>query len=853
MRIKPSSTTSKPINRKPKGPQPSVNQAQVDSVVLSRSLQPLAHLGALGHLYQPSKSEVADVLKGQSPEQLKLLHRAYKQKTGRELQAQLQDNFRGADLVEVRALANKGGLSEVDSLRSAILDDQGKHVRRILNQKTGSELSALRQAYKKQYRRDLDSDLYKEFEGSEKSRIKQLLVGEPERARGESLEAFQKRQGQHVARLVTATLKEGEKNPFGIIDSKDLLDTLHGRDKEVLEAAKRAFRSTNNRSLKSAIEDSTKGTTEEIALNYLDDGREDSIEKLRRAFSGNNDEELIRRTLRDQSPEARKALIENHGTEIRKLFTQLDDDEKPEMEALLTKGKLDAVDRLKVAVGDGSDKAIVSSLKRLCKADRKKVLTDGALLTKLYDELDDEEHKDVARLLKTGSMSVEGDLRHARTPRDFYAAASKARTPEDKKRVRELAPMLAFKGVDLEQLETRLEQKELTPGQKIEMSNGDDVLTELRTLKPEVLKGLHKDPAILERVRDELSGAEEKEALQLLRKGSLETHEALDLAIQQEDSSRILTLLEGLKSDNQKQALLSEYRQHKRQDLRTALRNELSSSDMRKADNALRLQPKTVSDVERVVRQDVLRDRDDNSIGSSLSNGLTDVFSDAGLNMDDQAREVEHKARQLKRQGGSVEPLLTRERVFQDSREAKAKATKKMADIAVPLLSGLLTAGFGSAALGLGTVGNIIRTSQAARATMVGSSVATRLGLEHGFRGNDFGTARDVKTAVTSAAMDTASVVAGAGLGHRLFAANRMQAQVVRDAVGEAGSYIGDTVARDQQFDPTQFVQRALGGGAAASASFPLSESKSFLTRRVGDGLSAGIVEVSKFNVDMVL
>ena len=824
----------------------SPRDAVVDSVVLSKALTPPGQswTEVVGFAFtKRDKKGVVNVFKGQTPEQLQVVARHYKLRTGRELLADLADNFKGADFVEVSAYARHGRMDEVDSLRHAILDGQSKHALRILNQKTEKDLESMRRSYHAQYGGLMDQDLRAEVEEFRSGRLELLLRGEPDRRSNESEESFAKRRGEHVANLLKEATTPKGVGMINLVEPNDVLDTLHGRSPAVLRAAETAFESKTHKKLGSTIEDVLGGTREDIALNYKDDGRETSMEKLRRAFDGNNDEELIRRTLRDLNPEERKKLIAENGKEIRSLFTQLDDDELPEMEALLQKGQVGDVDRLRIAVADGSDKKIVRALRNLSDEGRKEVGTDVLLRAKMYGELDSEEHKLAGGLLEGRKMSSGELLAHAESPEDFYQAAATAKTDAEREAVRLQVFATRPDGINEDRLDAHLKNGELTPQQRIMVGEEKEVLKELRGLTEEELKKFRWDNKVREKILDELDGPEQKEAINLLYRGPIPAHESMNYAIAQKDGKRALEVLKSLKSDEEKRTFLRAYKEKYVSDPRTGLDRVLSGMEMREADNALRLTPKTADQVSDRVRGDMLADRDDNDFGSAFSNGVTDLFSDAGFNMDDQAREVEFKARRIRRgQSNDLKGLVSQEASFQDSRQAKALATKKIADIAVPVLTTLVTGGLGTVAAGAGAIGYL---------ALGGASISTRFGLEKAFRGNDFGTAKDYETATAEQTIDTLAAFTGAGVGARFLNHGKRTASVVQEVVGTATGEIGSTIVNGQRFDPSKVLTNSLVSGTGKGFMFNMTESRSFWKARLGDFLEEGVGELS--NVDQVL
>jgi hypothetical protein len=826
-----------------------------DTVILSESARVDAKPSSLflALTNDQDKDRLVRTLRAQKPEELDLLKENYQLRHGRPLEEDLKQRFRGADQVEVLAYARQGRMDEADSLRLAIVDKQGRHAARILNQKTEEEVAALRKEYSSRYHRDLDADLKDRFSGGEKERLKLLLEGEPTRRPGENDQSYKARRAEFVARQLESALKPQDELFLIAPRAEEVLDILHGRDPQLLRAVESTFDARNRQTLDKNLRRHLSGTKQEIALNYLDDGRECAIEKLRRAFRGNNDEELIRRTLRSLTPEERKALQDEHSLEIRKLFTELDRDELPEMEALLEKGRLDTVDHVRIAIADGNDRKIISSLRRLSPEERQEVLQDGSLLTGMYDRLASKRHQDAEQLLKTGEMSVRGAIEHAESAQDLYRAAARAQTKEEKAHFETMEALMLCAKFDLSQdrLKAHLERGALSPADRILLGSRKDLLPELRGLSAENLKELKQQPEIAARLRSRLSGSRREEALAILENGPLPTHESLRFAVRHSDSQRALEVLQQLKDNQEKTEALDSYRRAYRSELVGDLDSVMSSRELRQAEQALWLDPNEVEQVSDRVRKAMLRDRDDNSLGSSISNGITNMFSDSGYNLDDQAREVEAEIRRMRRQEHQdLEKLRNKEVSFQDSRWAKAEATRKIADIAVPVLTALVTAGLGSVAVsGLG-VARLIHSCAGVRSALVASSVATRLGLEKAFRGNDFGSAKEVRGAVLTSALETASILTGARSGLAL-SRNKVAAEAIRDGVSNSLSVVGQSVVQDTSLHPGMLTLRGLGGVMGQVVPYKLLSSPSFWKKRLGNGVGLAVNEAAKVDVRM--
>lgn len=813
-----------------------------DSIILGGATLPVS----------PSKKDLAAMFRGQSPEQLAAMKKLYLERNGVSLDQVIESRFDDEDRVELQALSTHGKLRDSDALESALQDDQNNQIHRLLKRRTGRELQEMRSEYHQTYGKDLDKEVLNGLSGKDRELAKVLLEGEPERGRDESDASLAKRKGDYIARQLEISTRL-ELTLYGPLppNGKRILDALHDHSPEALREAERQYKERTGRDLRETLKDQLTGANEDIALAYLDDGKETPIEKLRRAFDGDNDEELIRRTLSHLTPEQRKELTGSHGVEVAKLFTELNDEETVEMKALLAKGKLDNADRLAVAVADGKDKGIMKAMKSLSAEERQALARDPGRLAATLDALDSNEAEEVQRLLKTGRMSAAGQLRHAETAEEAYQAAAYAKESGETAGLEFVGTVLAPKSgakFSLDRFKAHLEKGQLSPEERIALENDEDRMkATLRGMSAEELKRVAGSPKAMEQLDDELGKKSMAEAKELLARGPLSVHESMRHAVAQDDEKRVKELLAGLKDDKQKSELLEKYRSSGRSELLNDLRDILGSDDLRHAENALRLQAADGDQVGRRVRDDMFADRDDNGVGSVVSNGLLDTFSSAGKNMDDQAREAEALVRSHKREGGvTLGELQNKEAAFQDSREQMHVERQKIADIAISAVSALVTAGLGGLTISGGLVGQLLRASWAARGVAVAGGVGARWGAEALFRGNDFGTAQDFRKSGISAAWDSVTAISGGILGK---AAGAGQSSITGSVVKDAWSGALGTIPKLEISD-APLATMGLGiltGGVGGGSSSWLSSSirNKILKEVVSAGSGLGVTEAS--------
>jgi hypothetical protein len=794
------------------------------------SLTPFAGLAS------SSKEELEALLRGHSPQDLQAMRKLYLAQNGVSLDQVIDRQFSSEDKVELKALAQHGRVRDSDALESALIDDQNDKIHRLLKRRTARELDVLRSEYKGTYGKDPDSQVLENLKGKDRQLAQVLLTGEPEARPGESREALATRKGDYISKQLEISLRH---DPMEKTNPKRILDALHDHSPEALEEAGRLYKERTGNELRDDLKSGLTGANEDLALNYLDDGKESPIEKLRRAFDGNNDEELIRRTLRDLTAEQRKELGTTHKSEVSKLFDQLNDEETVEMKALLGKGKLDNADRLKIAVADGNDKGIVRALKGMSAEERQALAQDKGGLSATLEKLDDDERGDIMLMLTRGRMSAAGELRHAETPNEVYGAAAWAKKTGE---TGELNKMMALGPygtsahkveVSMDRFKAHLEKGELSASERVILENDEDRMkATLRAMSAKELKEVAASPKALENLDDELGKESMAEVKQLIARGPLPAHESLRHAVIQEDEKRINQLLAELQDDKQRTELLSKYRTGYRKELANDLRDVLSSDDLRKADNALRLQARDGSQVAQRTRDDMFADRDDNSLSSKVSNELLDAFSSAGQNMDDQARETEAKVRAHRRSGEhGIEELRAKESSFQGSREQMHVERQQIAGIAVGVVSGIVTGGLGGLSMSAGMMAHMVRASWAVRgataAGVVSTSAGTRLAAEKLFRGNDFGTPKDIEKASLVGAVDGAGAMAGGLLGRAAMLGQSSKAaeltgNIVKDAIKNGGGYLGNPELAQSREGVASFLITTLGGGLAGGVSTKL-------------------------------
>ena len=690
---------------------------------------------------------IFNVLKGKTPDQRAAIKAAYKKRTGRTLESDLKSELSGSEMRKASALLTQGRQTEADRIRDAVegMGTDENTVFRMLEGKTETEVKAIKAEYKKKFGEELGKRLESEMSGSDLTKARNLLKGEPE---GDpSIKDPKAREADRVNRV-------GEKSAELLVNAMDgmgtdentVLDTLHGKSKEEREAIKSAYKKKTGRELTADLKDEMSGSDLKMANSYLENGRESAADKIHRAVDGmGTDEKLIVRTLEGMKPEERKQMLaeyeKKHGESLEaRLKDELSGADKAEALALLKNGKLDSKAKIDVAMagmgtdedaiydalsnaspeerkamaGDkkfmarldselsGSEKekalellkngrldtraslsvamtglgtdedAIYDALKKASPEERQSIMKDPKMMDRLKGELSSDEFAKAQELLKNGKLSTSTRLDEAMSgmgtdEKGVYSALEEASTEERKKLAADPGFRARLKselsGSELERAEKILENGPLSAKEKVNYASDgmgtdeDAIFDALRNAGEEERKALQKDPAFQEKLRSELSGSDLERAELLLAKGKTSNVEDLKLAMDGAgtDENAIFSVLGSLKTDEEREKLVQEYRDRHGRDLLSDLKSDLSSSEFRKAEAALRTRPKSVDEAMDRVYDDMARDRDGGG-WTSVSSGIMDTFTDRGRDLDDQFREMRLVERNARLNGSKDDP-----------------------------------------------------------------------------------------------------------------------------------------------------------------------------------------------------
>ncbi|MCA9778699.1 MAG: hypothetical protein KC800_18350, partial [Candidatus Eremiobacteraeota bacterium] len=365
------------------------------------------------------------------------------------------------------------------------------------------------------------------------------------------------------------------------------------------------------------------------------------------------------------SPEERKAMA-NDKKFLARLDSELSGSEKEKALELLKNGKLDTRASLSVAMtGLGTDEdAIYDALKKASPEERQSLMKDSKMMERLRGELSDGEFAKAKELLENGKLSTSTRLDEAMSgmgtdEKGLYSALEDA-SPEERKKLAADSNFRArlrseLSGSELERAERILEKGPLSAKEKVDYASEgmgtdeDAIFNALRNAGEDERKALQNDEGFRAKLRSELSGSDLERAELLLAKGKTSNVEDLKLAMDGAgtDENTIFSVLGSLKSDEEREKLVEDYRERHGRDLLSDLKSDLSSSEFRKAEASLRTRPKSVDEAMDRVYDDMARDRDGGG-WTSVSSGIMDTFTDRGRDLDDQFREmrlVEKEAR----------------------------------------------------------------------------------------------------------------------------------------------------------------------------------------------------------------
>ncbi len=661
---------------------------QIDAQLIKDEFHRSVSVG-FGQLPAARKDNLVVLFQGKSAQQRQAIIDGL-QASGVDIEREIARKFEGADAAELKALVRQGRLSDADHIHLALTSSDSEEVRtqRALDRKEPTEIAAMREEYQCKYGKSLDQAIEEGLSGRDLERARQMLAGVEPTTRGRA-DYISKMMQHHLnAPLVGPGIPQS-------VNTRQLLDDLHGWSAEELSEASRVYQKATGTPLEEALRDRLTGSDEMMALAYLNDGRESAEEKLLRAISGKNDRELIRKTL-EGSDEKTREQIRSNASLLAELKDDLTQTQWTEFQALLNDGQLDRIEKLKVSVVDGGDQDILASLRHLSPQERKAVLKDRSLQLEMKDALDSDNSVVAQSLLARGKEPLDFRISKVDSAKDLYALVGSADPAEREILKSKDWSHLALKGgFDRERLDYLLANGAQTCRDKVVTADNDqDIVAAMRSASPEELKACANDSKCLDKIQD-LDEHRKQEAKALLTGKPMSKSESVRHAIDQEDSARILDLVKG---DPQ---LTREYKQRYHKDLVLDLKGLLGRDDFRQAEAALRESASSATQLNDRVRGDMLEDRDDQEVFASASNGILDVFSDAGRDMDDAARQVRANRNNLN--ASALESNFQERR--QEMHVAKAKVADTLSEVAISAIASVATLGAGTGFIGLANAG----------------------------------------------------------------------------------------------------------------------------------------------------
>lgn len=653
------------------------------------------------------KENLVQIFQGRSEQQRDALLRSL-EAAGVDIDAQIARSFDGAEAAEVKAIVHQGRLSEADQVYLALTSSDSEEVRtlRALDRRTPSQLASIRQEYSQKYQKSLDQGVEEGLSGRDKARAQIMLEG---------VEPTPQGRANYISKMMVHHLNAPE-DLFhqNQLNQRQLLDDLHGWSKEDLKLAAQLYEKQTGAPLEQSLRDRLAGSDEMMALAYLGDGREDAKEKLLRAINGKNDRDLIRKTLEGSDNKTRQEIL-NDSSLMREMKDDLTKTQWSEFTALLNDGKLDNIEKLGVALADGGDHNIMGSVRALTAKERLQVLTDPRLAEKMKDALDSDNFEAAQSILAVGKEPLDYRIARVKSSDDLYRLVGTA-TPGERQVLREKnwLHLQMTSGLDWDRLNYLFEHGAQNCKDKvITAENDQEVMTALRTAKKQELLDASQDPKFRS-IIDDLNSDRKSEAQARLSGRQISATESVHYALEQEDSQQLLQLAKDHPD------LAEQFKQTYSKDLLMELKSAMKRDDFRQAEAALRAPARDNTQLQDRVRADMHEDRDDQEVFASASNGILDVFSDAGRDMDDAARQV--RANQNSNEIQSLESNFQARR--QEMHVAKAKVADTLSDVAIGALASMATLGAGTGIAGLFQAGLRCGVSS--------------LAVEKTLRGNDY-------------------------------------------------------------------------------------------------------------------
>ena len=182
-----------------------------------------------------NEKEINSVLEGKDQDERDAIVAAYKQQTGKDLDATLKRELSGTDLEKSQSLLESGSLSEAEQIRLATagFGTNEDAVRKALEGKSKTEIEAIRKDYRERYNKDLDSVLKSELSGRDEFEVGLALEGKPENAK-EALEIANKRHAYErkgLTNMVSRTVMDR------VSDNGKILDRNNARANEFAKQA----------------------------------------------------------------------------------------------------------------------------------------------------------------------------------------------------------------------------------------------------------------------------------------------------------------------------------------------------------------------------------------------------------------------------------------------------------------------------------------------------------------------------------------------------------------------------------------------------------------------------------------
>lgn len=538
--------------------------------------------------------------------------------------------------------------------------------------------------------------------GTNESLVLDTLYGKSDQERTEISSAYQKRTGhsleadiksEHRGRaevFALATLKRGkiddadrlQASMVGLgTDNDALFAALEGKTPKQLTQIKKDFRARYGRKLSAAFDDELSRGDKVRAEALLDKGQVSAADRIREELAGHwsNDGKILEK-LEGLKPEQRQLLLsdyeEKYGDLRKDLKEHLSETAFDEADALIERGELSPAQKINRALrGLGTDEdAVFETLKNLHPAQRARITKDYQekygqdLREALTSELSGTEQERALRYLDKGQLdladAIELELRDGSHAEKLHSLLQKA--PENERKSLEKTYQQRFgrsakkalhnvlTGRDQTKADLLLKQGQLKPQQRAELAmqglgtREEELFAAIADAKPAERQAMRDDAKFMKNLASELGEADYERADLLLKKGQLSREERLHFAMAGYGTreNEISDALKDL-SSQERQDLQVRYQKKYGRPLLQDLKSELGQRELWVAEQSLQGPAQSLRERSDRIEMQAARERHSGSLVGRASDGLMNLVSQRGFEVDQSLREYHNSLKEL--------------------------------------------------------------------------------------------------------------------------------------------------------------------------------------------------------------